>query len=153
MSLKDKLTIVIPCKNEGLTVKTTLQLLNCQKGIEGVSVIVADASDDYELTRNLIMSENSKKVLIKIIDGGFPAFQPECEVGGAHGFDARPAGKRGGTSRAVALIKRAVGAAVRACERRRPWPRRCVQTVPRCASRKWRCGRDPFQPGLRARST
>ena len=57
-----------------MTIKTTLQFLNCQSGVEGVNVIVADASDDFDFTRNLIMSENSKKILIKIIDGGFPAF-------------------------------------------------------------------------------
>lgn len=74
MLLKNKLTIVIPCKNEGLTVKTTLQFLNCQSGIDGVKVIVADSSNDYDLTRNLILSENYKKILIQIIDGGFPAF-------------------------------------------------------------------------------
>jgi len=74
MLLKNKLTIVIPCKNEGLNVKTTLQFLNCQSGIDGVKVIVADSSNDYDLTRNLILSENYKKILIQIIDGGFPAF-------------------------------------------------------------------------------
>jgi glycosyltransferase involved in cell wall biosynthesis len=42
MSLSKKLTIVIPCKNEGLTIKKTLELLNHQSDIENVSVIVAD---------------------------------------------------------------------------------------------------------------
>ena len=46
MDLQKYLTIVIPCKNEGAIVFKTLDLLNYQRGIQDVSVIVSDNSDD-----------------------------------------------------------------------------------------------------------
>ena len=46
MKLENKLSIVIPCKNESETISKTLDLLNYQKGIENVDVIVADSSTD-----------------------------------------------------------------------------------------------------------
>ena len=70
--MKDLLSIVIPCKNENLTLITTLHYLIMQKGIEGVSIIIADCSTDR--TRDLV---NSYKKLfnlnITIVEGGLPA--------------------------------------------------------------------------------
>ena len=39
MNLSKDLTIVIPCKNEGLIIKKTLTLLNQQTKIKGVDVV------------------------------------------------------------------------------------------------------------------
>jgi glycosyltransferase involved in cell wall biosynthesis len=72
--LRNKITIVIPCKNEGAIIKKTLDLINLQNGIEGTRVIVADCSDDSGFTRNLILSNSEKNVNLEIIDGGYPAF-------------------------------------------------------------------------------
>lgn len=72
MFLNRLLTIVIPCKNEGLTIKKTLSLINQQFDIHGVDVIVADSSDD-NITKELIESESNRNVSIIIIDGGLPA--------------------------------------------------------------------------------
>lgn len=72
MFLNRLLTIVIPCKNEGLTIKKTLSLINQQFDIHGVDVIVADSSDD-NITKELIESESNRNVTIIIIDGGLPA--------------------------------------------------------------------------------
>lgn len=71
--LRDKITIVIPCKNEGTIIKKALDLINLQRGIEGTRVIVADCSDDG-FTRDLILSNSEKNVNLEIIDGGYPAF-------------------------------------------------------------------------------
>jgi peroxiredoxin family protein len=46
MDLKNLLTIVIPCKNEKGIIQKTLDLLNHQKDISNVKVIVCDASND-----------------------------------------------------------------------------------------------------------
>ena len=72
MFLNSLLTIVIPCKNEGLTIKKTLSLLNQQFDIHGVDVIIADSSDD-NITKELIKSESNRNINITIIDGGLPA--------------------------------------------------------------------------------
>jgi glycosyltransferase involved in cell wall biosynthesis len=72
MFLNSLLTIVIPCKNEGLTIKKTLSLLNQQFDIHGVDVIIADSSDD-NITKEIIKSESNKNINITIIDGGLPA--------------------------------------------------------------------------------
>jgi len=71
--IKNSLTIVIPCKNEGLTIKKTLSLLNQQIGIKGTKVIVSDSSDDKWFTFNCIESEYNKNICIEIIHGGYPS--------------------------------------------------------------------------------
>jgi glycosyltransferase involved in cell wall biosynthesis len=72
MFLNRLLTIVIPCKNEGLTIKKTLSLLNQQFDIHGVDVIIADSSDD-NITKHIIESESNKNININIVEGGLPA--------------------------------------------------------------------------------
>ena len=72
MFLNRLLTIVIPCKNEGLTIKKTLSLINQQFDIHGVDVIIADSSDDG-ITKQLIESESNRNININIIEGGLPA--------------------------------------------------------------------------------
>ena len=71
MELSKLLTIVIPCKNEGITINQTLSLLNFQNGINGVKVIVADSSDD-ETTYHL-ENRNRDYFNLDIIQGGLPS--------------------------------------------------------------------------------
>jgi len=73
MSLSKDLTIVIPCKNEGLIIKKTLGLLNLQKNIKGVNVMVADSSTDNGFTQKCILNSSNPNINVKIIKGGFPA--------------------------------------------------------------------------------
>ena len=71
MELSKLLTIVIPCKNEGITINQTLTLLNFQNGIDGVKVIVADSSDDG--TTYHLEIRNRDYFNLDIIQGGLPS--------------------------------------------------------------------------------
>jgi glycosyltransferase involved in cell wall biosynthesis len=71
MELSKLLTIVIPCKNEGITINQTLTLLNFQNGINGVKVIVADSSDDG--TTYHLENRNRDYFNLEIIQGGLPS--------------------------------------------------------------------------------
>jgi len=73
MSLSKDLTIVIPCKNEGLIIKKTLGLLNLQHNIKGVNVMVADSSTDDGFTQKCILGSYHTNINVKIVKGGFPA--------------------------------------------------------------------------------
>jgi len=72
-TLKDLLTIVIPCKNEGLNITRTLRCINKQQDIHGTKIIIADSSDDGGYTKRCIYSECDKNTDIQIIPGGYPA--------------------------------------------------------------------------------
>jgi len=74
-SLKDRLTIVIPSKNEGRTLYDCIYNISRQNHISGVKVIIADVSDTYnslffirDLQRDFKYSLN-----IEIIKGGYPS--------------------------------------------------------------------------------
>jgi glycosyltransferase involved in cell wall biosynthesis len=72
MNLKDKLTIVIPCKNEENYIGRTLKGIYNQNCIQGIKVIIADANST-DNTRKIISEaqENLKdKLKITLIDGG-----------------------------------------------------------------------------------
>ena len=72
MNLKDKLTIVIPCKNEENYIGRTLKSIISQENIEGIHIIIADGNST-DRTRNIIRYYQSRfahKVNIEIIDGG-----------------------------------------------------------------------------------
>jgi glycosyltransferase involved in cell wall biosynthesis len=71
--MKENLTIVIPCKNEGLTIKRCLSHLNKQEGIKGTRIIISDSSNDDGYTRKCILSECDKNTQIEIVKGGFPS--------------------------------------------------------------------------------
>ena len=71
MELQKKLSIVIPCKNESETISKTLDLLNYQKGIENVDVIVADSSTDN--TIELLSKRKNDKFKLIIVRGGYPS--------------------------------------------------------------------------------
>jgi glycosyltransferase involved in cell wall biosynthesis len=70
MELSKFLTIVIPCKNESNIIDTTLSLLNFQKNIDGVKVIVSDSSDDG--TTYSLEIRNRDHFDLLIIQGGLP---------------------------------------------------------------------------------
>jgi glycosyltransferase involved in cell wall biosynthesis len=72
MSLKDELSIVIPCKNEGKNIKMTLDCLNYQNNIDGVKVIVSDISDD-KVTKEQLISRNGDRFELIITQGGLPS--------------------------------------------------------------------------------
>jgi glycosyltransferase involved in cell wall biosynthesis len=65
--LKDKLTIVIPCKNEEKYIAHLLNSLHEQIGIDDVRIIIADISTDN--TRQVI-EENKKDLDVVVIEGG-----------------------------------------------------------------------------------
>jgi glycosyltransferase involved in cell wall biosynthesis len=69
--MKDRLTIVIPCKNESEIIIETLYFLNKQMDINGVNVIISDSSDDN--TRDIIKKGEFNNLNISIIDGGIPS--------------------------------------------------------------------------------
>lgn len=74
--MKDKLTIIIPSKNESNTLYDCLQFLYNQNSIDGVRVIVADISDDINSIGIIYKAKKvfSDKLKIEIIKGGFPAY-------------------------------------------------------------------------------
>ena len=72
MDLSKLLTIVIPCKNEGKIIEQTLSLLNFQKGIQDVRVIVCDSSDDV-YTSHSLENRRTDYFNLRIISGGLPS--------------------------------------------------------------------------------
>lgn len=66
--MKDLLTIVIPCKNEGKIIQRTLKYLLKSDEITGVRIIVADSSNDDNTTKNILKDFN-----VEIITGGLPS--------------------------------------------------------------------------------
>jgi len=77
MDLKNLLTIVIPCKNEKGIIQKTLDLLNHQKDISNVKVIVCDASNDGitrpDLIDRLEYDSNTDLFDLYVMDGGLPS--------------------------------------------------------------------------------
>jgi glycosyltransferase involved in cell wall biosynthesis len=72
MELSRFLTIVIPCKNESSIIDKTLSLLNFQKNINNVRVIVSDSSDDG--TTYGLEIRNRDYFNLMIIQGGLPSY-------------------------------------------------------------------------------
>jgi len=74
-SLSKLLTIIIPSKNEGITLYNSVMYLSHQNNIDGTRVIIADVSDDVQslmfITR--IKKDFSNKLNITVIEGGYPA--------------------------------------------------------------------------------
>jgi glycosyltransferase involved in cell wall biosynthesis len=75
MELRNLVTIVIPCKNEKNIILKTLDLLNYQKDINGVKVIVCDISNDNITKPSLVKRLNQKKDTFELhlTEGGLPA--------------------------------------------------------------------------------
>lgn len=75
-SLKDRLTIVIPSKNEGKTLYDCIYYLSKQKGVLNTKIIIADASDNKESLQWIEKIKTNFKTTplrIKVIKGGFPS--------------------------------------------------------------------------------
>jgi glycosyltransferase involved in cell wall biosynthesis len=70
--MKDLITIIIPCKNEKNIIQKTLDLLNYQKDINCVNVIISDSSNDEETIKKLL-NRVDDKFNLKIIEGGLPS--------------------------------------------------------------------------------
>jgi glycosyltransferase involved in cell wall biosynthesis len=75
MKLEDLVTIVIPCKNEKDIIQKTLDLLNYQKDIWRVKVLVCDASNDGITKIDLVerLEMNSDIFDLYVMDGGLPS--------------------------------------------------------------------------------
>lgn len=73
--MKEKLTIVIPCKNEGDNIYKCISFIAKQIGIHKTKIIIADDSDTAENLEWLYKAQLHfrNQLDIKIIDGGFPA--------------------------------------------------------------------------------
>ena len=75
MKIKDNLTIVIPSKNEGITLYECVCYIAGQNDIEGTKVIIADISDE-ELSLKYIkntLADFKYTLNIEVIKGGYPA--------------------------------------------------------------------------------
>ena len=75
MKIKDKLTIVIPSKNEGITLYECVCYVAGQNDIEGTKVIIADVSDN-ELSLKYIknaITDFKYTLDIEVIKGGYPS--------------------------------------------------------------------------------
>jgi len=73
MKTENKLTVVIPCKNESELIGRTLKLIDMQHFISGMRVIIADSSDDGGLTRNAIQSTEFENIKVEFAEGGLPS--------------------------------------------------------------------------------
>ena len=73
--LSKLVTIVIPSKNEGVTLYNSIMYLSHQNNIEGVRVIIADASDDMKSLSYITKLKNDFKHIlnIEVIEGGYPS--------------------------------------------------------------------------------
>lgn len=73
--LETLLTIIIPCKNEGIHIYDCLNLISKQDFILNTKVIIADKSDDIITPKWLEKAKSDFKNLldIQIIEGGYPA--------------------------------------------------------------------------------
>jgi glycosyltransferase involved in cell wall biosynthesis len=75
MRIKDKLTIIIPSKNEGITLYECVCYIAGQHDIEGTRVIISDVSDDtlsLKYIKNAI-TDFKYTLNLEVIKGGYPA--------------------------------------------------------------------------------
>ena len=73
--MKEKITIVIPCKNEKGVIYECVSYIAKQVGISGTKIIIADVSDDLDSLYwlNKLKTDFKYSLDIQIIKGGFPA--------------------------------------------------------------------------------
>jgi glycosyltransferase involved in cell wall biosynthesis len=67
MKLEDKITIVVPCKNEENYIGHLLENLSQQAGIGNTRIIIADASTD---NTRYVIHRNKRNLNLEIIKGG-----------------------------------------------------------------------------------
>lgn len=75
-SLKDRLTIVIPSKNEGKVLYDCIYHISKQKGILGTKIIIADISDDKDSLQwisKIKINFKTTPLNIQVIKGGYPS--------------------------------------------------------------------------------
>jgi len=75
-SLKDRLTIIIPSKNEGKTLYDCIYHISKQKGILGTRIIIADVSDKKESLQwieKIKVNFKTTPLNIQVIKGGYPS--------------------------------------------------------------------------------
>ena len=75
-SLKDRLTIIIPSKNEGKTLYDCIYHISKQKGILGTRIIIADVSNEKESLQwinKIKVNFKTTPLNIQIIKGGYPS--------------------------------------------------------------------------------
>jgi glycosyltransferase involved in cell wall biosynthesis len=75
-SLKDRITIIIPSKNEGKTLYDCIYHISKQKGILGTRIIIADVSDEKESLQwidKIKVNFKTTPLIIQVIKGGYPA--------------------------------------------------------------------------------
>lgn len=74
--LKDKITIVIPSKNESRTLYDCVYNISKQKGISKTRVIIADISDKEESLQwvKRTQLDFEYNLNIEVIEGGYPAY-------------------------------------------------------------------------------
>jgi glycosyltransferase involved in cell wall biosynthesis len=75
-SLKDRLTIIIPSKNEGKTLYDCIYHISKQKGILNTRIIIADVSDNKESLQwieKIKVNFKSTPLRINVIKGGYPS--------------------------------------------------------------------------------
>ena len=75
-SLKDRLTIIIPSKNEGKNLYDCIYHISKQKGILDTRVIIADVSDEKESLKwieKIKVNYKSTPLNIQVIKGGYPS--------------------------------------------------------------------------------
>jgi len=73
--LKDKITIIIPSKNESRTLYDCVYNISKQTDIAGVRIIIADISDDNDSIQYIrkIQTDFKYSLNIEIIEGGYPS--------------------------------------------------------------------------------
>jgi glycosyltransferase involved in cell wall biosynthesis len=73
--INNKLTIVIPCKNEGINIYDCLGFICKQKEIDNTRVIIADISDEEDSLNWLYRAQTDFRhsINIEIIKGGYPS--------------------------------------------------------------------------------
>ena len=75
-SLKDRLTIIIPSKNEGKTLYDCIYHISKQKGILNTKIIIADVSDKKESLQwieKIKVTFKTTPLRISVIKGGYPS--------------------------------------------------------------------------------
>ena len=75
-SLKDRLTIIIPSKNEGETLYDCIYHISKQKGILNTKIIIADVSDEKESLQwisKIKVNFKTTPLNIQVIKGGYPS--------------------------------------------------------------------------------